>query len=78
TQGAQLTRQDFRGSARSSPAQVHEVDLRSVARNAAQVAERARILEALHQASGKKTRAARALKISRASLYNKLRAYGIE
>jgi len=52
-------------------------DLRAVARDAAQTAERARIVEALHQASGKRARAARALKISRASLYNKLRAYHI-
>ena len=52
-------------------------DLRAVARDAAQTAERARIVEALRQASGKRARAARALKISRASLYNKLRAYHI-
>jgi len=55
-----------------------ETDLRSVARSATRNAERARILEALRQASGKKARAARALNISRASLYNKLRAYEIE
>ena len=52
-------------------------DLRTVARTAAQTAERTRIVEALRQASGKRALAARALKISRASLYNKLRAYRI-
>lgn len=55
-----------------------ETDLRSVARSATRNAERARIQEALRQASGKKAQAARALRISRASLYNKLRAYEIE
>lgn len=78
TQGPQLTQQDFFGAAASLPPSSVEVDLRSVARNAAQTAERMRILEALRQASGKKARAARLLKISRASLYNKLRAYSIE
>lgn len=73
--GPQLTRQDFFGPL-TSP--VADTDLRSVARKAAQIAERARIQEALHQASGKRTRAAHALKISRASLYNKLRAYQLE
>ncbi|MBI3603189.1 MAG: sigma-54-dependent Fis family transcriptional regulator, partial [Nitrospirae bacterium] len=77
-QGTRLTRQDFPGTSETVPARTADIDLRSVARNAAQVAERARIMEALHQASGKKTRAARTLKISRASLYNKLRAYGID
>lgn len=73
--GPELTRQDFFGPL-TGP--VADTDLRSVARKAAQIAERARIQEALHQASGKRTRAARALKISRASLYNKLRAYQLE
>jgi two-component system response regulator AtoC len=77
-QGPQLTRQDFFGRAGSAQPSPVEVDLRSVARNAAQTAERVRILEALCQTSGKKARAARLLKISRASLYNKLRTYEIE
>ena len=39
--------------------------------------ERARIVQALRQASGNRVRAAKLLKISRAGLYNKLRAYGL-
>ncbi len=75
-QGAQLAARDFFPDAADADAAA--TDLRSVARHASRTAERTRILEALRQASGKKTRAARALKISRASLYNKLRAYDIE
>jgi two-component system response regulator AtoC len=52
--------------------------LRSVARHAVQSAERGRIEEALRQASGKRALAARLLKISRAGLYNKLRAYQLQ
>jgi len=52
-------------------------DLRSVGRTAAKQAERARIVEALGQASGNRVRAAKLLKISRASLYLKLREYRI-
>lgn len=76
--GPKLTLQDFcrvgGAAAQAAPC----TDLRTVARTAAQAAERARIEEALRQASGKKARAARILKISRASLYNKLRSYGID
>ena len=50
-------------------------DLRTVARGAAQQAERGRILQALQQAGGNRVKAAKLLKISRASLYNKLRVY---
>ena len=53
-------------------------DLRTIARTATHTAERARIVEALRQASGKRAQAARALNISRASLYNKLRLYEID
>jgi two-component system response regulator AtoC len=53
-------------------------DLRAVSRHAAESVERARIEEALRQCAGKKSRAAKTLRISRASLYNKLRAYQIE
>jgi two-component system, NtrC family, response regulator HydG len=52
-------------------------DLRSIGRSAAKQAERARIIEALGQASGNRVRAAKLLKISRASLYLKLREYQI-
>ena len=54
-----------------------ERDLRSVSRGAVKQAERARILQALQHASGNRTKAAKLLKISRASLYNKLRTYQI-
>lgn len=52
-------------------------DLRTVSRGAAQQAERTRILEALRHVSGNRAKAAKLLKISRASLYNKLRDYQI-
>ena len=52
-------------------------DLRTVARGATRQAERARILQALQQTGGNRAKAAKLLKISRASLYNKLHAYGM-
>ncbi len=73
--GPQLTRRDFFGPSSVPPV---DADLRSVTRKAMQTAERPRIEEALRQAGGNRARAARALKISRASLYNKLRAYQLE
>ena len=53
-------------------------DLRTVVRDAARQAERAHILEALRQTSGNRVKAARLLKISRASLYNKLHEFDIQ
>lgn len=53
-------------------------DLRTVGRDAARQAERARILQALQQTSGNRMKAARLLKVSRASLYNKLHELGIQ
>ncbi|MCP9440004.1 MAG: sigma 54-interacting transcriptional regulator [Nitrospira sp.] len=53
-------------------------DLRSATRGVIAQTERARILEALKKTNGNRVKAAKLLKISRASLYNKLRAYGIE
>ena len=53
-------------------------DLRTVGREAAKQAERARILQALQQTAGNRMKAARVLKISRASLYNKLHDFGIQ
>lgn len=50
-------------------------DLSSVSKAARQAAERDRILQALTETQGDKTRAARLLKISRSNLYNKLRTY---
>lgn len=55
-----------------------ERDLRSVSRGAVKQAERARIIQALQQSDGNRARTAKLLKISRASLYNKLREYCIE
>jgi two-component system response regulator AtoC len=52
-------------------------DLRSIVRDATRQAERARIVQALSQSSGNRAKAAKLLKISRASLYNKLRDYGV-
>ncbi|MEW6544341.1 MAG: sigma-54 dependent transcriptional regulator [Nitrospirota bacterium] len=76
--GPALTLKNFCGVAGGPAGTPPCADLRSVARHAVHEAERARILEALRQASGNRARAARLLKISRAGLYNKLRAYGIE
>ena len=52
-------------------------DLNKIGKVARQEAERSQILQALHDAKGDKTRAARLLSISRSSLYNKLRDYKI-
>jgi len=54
-----------------------ERDLRSVSRGAVKQAERTRILQALQQSDGNRAKTAKLLKISRASLYNKLRTYQI-
>ncbi|MCX5724252.1 MAG: sigma-54 dependent transcriptional regulator [Nitrospirae bacterium] len=53
-------------------------DLRTVARGAVQQAERAKIIQALQQAGGNRTKASKLLNISRASLYTKLRTYEID
>ena len=55
-----------------------EHGLRSVSRGAVTQAERMRIVQALQQVGGNRVKAARLLKISRASLYNKIRDYHIE
>ena len=55
-----------------------EHGLRSVSRGVVMQAERIRIVQALQQAGGNRVKAAELLKISRASLYNKLRDYCIE
>ncbi len=52
-------------------------DLRTVVRGATRQAERVRILQALQQTGSNRAKAAKLLKISRASLYNKLRTYGM-
>ncbi len=53
-------------------------DLSSISKTARSNAEKNRILEVLQEVKGKKTQAARLLKISRATLYNKLKTYQIE
>lgn len=55
--------------------QVEPEDLRSATRGAVTEAERTRIIRALEKSGGNKVKAAKLLKISRASLYNKLRTY---
>jgi two-component system response regulator AtoC len=52
-------------------------DLRTVVRGATRQAERGWILQALQQTGSNRAKAAKLLKISRASLYNKLHTYGI-
>lgn len=53
-------------------------DLRSATRVAVTQAERARIVDALKKTGGNRLNAAKLLKISRASLYNKLRSYHLQ
>jgi two-component system, NtrC family, response regulator HydG len=53
-------------------------DLRSATRGVVTQAERARIVDAIKKSGGNRLRAAKLLKISRASLYNKLRDYNIQ
>jgi len=53
-------------------------DFRTASKTASQEAEKIKILEALRHTNGDKTRTARLLKISRATLYNKLRAYQLQ
>ncbi len=55
----------------------HE-SLRSTSRGVVAQAERTRIVDALEKTAGNRLKAAKLLKISRASLYNKLRAYSID
>ena len=75
SEGPALTAGQF-AAADEAPAP-EEACLRSVARTAAQQAERTRIEQALQKTHGNKATAARLLKISRANLYNKLRDYRI-
>lgn len=52
--------------------------LRSASREAVAQTERTRIVEALQTTAGNRLKAAKLLRISRASLYNKLRTYNID
>lgn len=58
-------------------AEAEEESLRSASRSAVAQTERTRIVDALKKTAGNRLKAAKLLKISRASLYNKLQAYGI-
>ncbi|TKB79662.1 MAG: sigma-54-dependent Fis family transcriptional regulator [Nitrospira sp.] len=71
TTGPELARSNL-AAIGSAPA---PTDLKRIARDAAGQAERLRILEALRQTEGNRAKAAKLLQISRANLYNKLRAY---
>jgi two-component system, NtrC family, response regulator HydG len=53
-------------------------DLRSATRGVVTLTERPRIVDALTRTGGNRSKAAKLLKISRASLYNKLRSYHIQ
>ncbi|HEX5550873.1 MAG TPA: sigma-54 dependent transcriptional regulator, partial [Nitrospira sp.] len=74
TSGPTLVCEDMMPMKVESPAS----DLRSISRDAMKQAERARIVQALADAQGNRLKAAKHLKISRASLYNKIRNYSIE
>ena len=67
--------QDFFGAGPEVPEASDFVSLSKAARRAV---EKQEILKALQETKGDKTRAARKLKISRANLYNKLKAYHIQ
>ena len=71
TTGSVLCETDLHGLA--GPAAT--TGLRSAGRHAAEQAERTKILAALEETGGNRVKAARLLKISRAGLYNKLKAY---
>ena len=51
--------------------------LKRIAREAVKLAEKRAILDALSQTTGNITQAAKALGISRATLQNKMKAYGL-
>jgi two-component system, NtrC family, response regulator HydG len=74
TTGSELNCKDIVAMG-SDPA---EHDLRTIARGATRQVERERILQALQQTGGNRAKAAKLLKISRASLYNKIRDYQID
>jgi two-component system, NtrC family, response regulator HydG len=73
TKGPALTCTDILGAGSEKPL----LDLRSVSKCAVKQAERARIIQALHESGGNRAQAAKHLKISRAGLYNKLREYDL-
>jgi two-component system, NtrC family, response regulator HydG len=62
----------------SSGIVIEDEGLRSASREVVAQTERTRIIDALKKTAGNRLKAAKLLKISRANLYNKLRAYSIE
>jgi two-component system response regulator AtoC len=74
TTGPDLICQDIEAAVSNEEPQ----GLRSTARDAVARTERTSILDALEKTNGNRVKAAKLLKISRAGLYNKLRAYGID
>jgi two-component system response regulator AtoC len=74
TTGPDLICQDIAAAVSNEETQ----GLRSTARDAVARTERMSILDALAKTNGNRVKAAKLLKISRAGLYNKLRAYGID
>ncbi len=72
SRGSELTIQDMFGKKQEVS---ESSDLASVSKAARQAVEKQEILKALQETQGDKTRAARKLKISRANLYNKIKAY---
>ena len=63
--------------ASDSDHQRHREGLRGAAQSAAWNAEKALIEKALRESGGNRTRAARALGVSRKTLFNKMKALGI-
>ena len=74
TQSSALSIRDVFGDVQKENEQT---DLNSISKAARQAIEKQEILKALQETNGDKTQAARRLKISRANLYNKLKAYNI-
>jgi len=60
-----------------SEAKPQPKDLRGIARESAEMIEKRAILDALEKTSGNVTQAAKALGVSRATLQNKMKAYGL-
>ncbi|RMH36006.1 MAG: AAA family ATPase [Nitrospirae bacterium] len=77
SQRTPLTAHDFFGCL-PNRSESNPVSLREIGRTARREVEKTRILDALRQTGGDKTQAAKLLGISRASLYNKLKAYSIK
>jgi transcriptional regulator with PAS, ATPase and Fis domain len=66
---------EIRGKA--SEAKPQPKDLRGIARESSEIIEKRTILDALEKTGGNVTRAAKALGVSRATLQNKMKAYGL-